>query len=69
MNTNLSPLEKDAINAFTLRPEVKKILSSGGRLAVVYGPHTGIGVPVEVTAQSADGSVTLREDVTDVSCW
>lgn len=66
---NLSPLELAAINTFLSKPNVKKILSGGGRWAIVFGPSTGIGMPVEVTAQSADGSVTLREDVTDVSCW
>lgn len=69
MILHLSLAEEDAVNTFLCKPNVKKILSDGGRWALVFGPATGIGLPVEVTAQSADGLVTIRQDVTDVSCW
>lgn len=69
MTFALSLRERRDTNAFLERPDVQKMLRNGGQWAIVFGPSNGIGVPVEVTARSADGSVVIREDVTDVSSW
>lgn len=68
MNYNLLPKEEEAIDKFMLRPEVQRALANGGRFALVFGPHTGIGVPVTATVQDKHGNV-YSEDVTDIGAW
>lgn len=69
MTFALSQRERLDADAFLERADVQAMLRNGGQWAIVFGPSNGIGVPVEVTARSADGSVVLREDITDVSSW
>lgn len=68
MNFHLSPLETDEANAFLMKPEVRAALYNGGRVALVFGPATGIGMPVEITVMGKDGQI-FRKDITDVGCW
>lgn len=68
MMLELSPLEKDAARAFLLRPECKRALAAGGQVAIVYGPYTGIGIPIEITVRHPDGEV-YRQNITDYGTW
>lgn len=64
----LSPTENDMLSEFLNRRECRIALREGGQWALVFGPSTGIGMPVEVTVKHPDGTVYCK-DITDVGSW
>ena len=68
MSYQFTAAEEEAMHAFLSQPKISRAISNGARWAVVFGPNTGIGIPVEITVQEADGTIH-RKDVTDLSAW
>lgn len=64
----LSPTETKLMSEFLNRLECRIALREGGQWALVFGPSTGIGMPVAVTVKHPNGTI-YRLDITDVSTW
>lgn len=68
MKAELNQKEQETLNKWTAQRAVKKLLNKGGRLAIVWGPNTGLGVPVHATVRSEDGE-ELSINLTDYLSW
>jgi hypothetical protein len=68
MHAVLTPTERFTLDAWLKKNKVKKLLKNGGRIALVWGPNTGIGVPVTAAVMDQDGK-ELSLDITDYSSW
>ena len=66
----LTPLEQERAAKFLKRLDVQLLTyHDSGQWAYVFGPNTGIGVPVAITAHSKRSGETISEDITDYGSW
>lgn len=68
MQAVLTPTERATLDAWLKKSPVKKLLKNGGRIALVWGPSTGIGVPVTAAVMDQDGN-ELSLNITDYLSW
>lgn len=67
-NGLLTEKEHDSLKKFVRRRDVAALLKDAGQVALVFGPSTGIGVPVYVHAKDWKGNI-ISEDITDHASW
>lgn len=68
MHAVLTPTERLTLDTWLKKNKVKRLLKNGGRIALVWGPSNGIGVPVTAAVMDKDGK-ELSLDITDHSSW